>query len=406
MSKYVLKNDHPLIPREQSYAIDRKLLTVHSEDRDISKWPNANQFELQLPQTYTNVETLALVQYSFPIYYNVFSNQNQNTMITISVNVVGVAGWGQTPPLTVTIEPGFYSPNQLAIEMENKLNLAVRSLGAASLATYSNFKVIYNEVQQRLMFGNRSDPFTFIYNAPEMYDSEPCNTSCPPATNQINQPQPSAASRWNRYTNWGLGYNLGFVKYLYGQCGLDTTNANTAAAASVIGDQKVYYIRSSVPSDLGQTWLPVGSGQTGYVLIPPNPPSMNGESAIYLEIDKYNYQDEMQPYSEHTSNSRNNDYNGIANASFAKIPILAKPTQIVSDLEYQYSSSLQDSTDGGISSFFPPLDKVSKLKFKFRYHDGTLVDFGGQNFSFIIALYCYRDEISRSKHLRVPFMTV
>jgi hypothetical protein len=203
-----------------------------------------------------------------------------------------------------------------------------------------------------------------------------------------------------------LGYNLGFVKYLYGQCGSDTANANTAAAASVIGDQKVYYIRSNVPSDLGQTWLPVGSGQTGYVLIPPNPPSMNGDSACYLEIDKYNYQDEMQPYSEHTSNSRNNDYNGIANASFAKIPIIAKPTQIVSYLEYQYNSSLQDSSNGGISSFFPPLDKVSKLKFKFRYHDGTLVDFGGQNFSFVIALYCYRDELSRSKHLRVPFMTV
>jgi hypothetical protein len=69
MSKYVLKNDHPLIPREQKFSIDRKLLTVHSEDRDINKWPNANHFELQLPQTYTNVETIALVEYNFPIYY-------------------------------------------------------------------------------------------------------------------------------------------------------------------------------------------------------------------------------------------------------------------------------------------------------------------------------------------------
>ena len=56
-----------------------------------------------------------------------------------------------------------------------------------------------------------------------------------------------------------------------------------------------------------------------------------------------------------------------------------------------------------MSSFFPPLDKLSKLKFKFRYHDGTLVDFGGQNFSFTIALYTYRDEIARSSQLRIPF---
>jgi hypothetical protein len=171
----------------------------------------------------------------------------------------------------------------------------------------------------------------------------------------------------------------------------------------VSGDQKVYYVNSSSSSQ-GTTWLPVGSGNTGYVLIPPNPPSLNGDSAMYMEIDKYNYQDEMQPYSENTSSGRCNDYNGIVNASFAKIPLLTKPTQIVSQLEYQFGNNPPDTAEG-ISSFFPPLDKLSKLKFKFRYHNGTLVDFGGQNFSFTIALYCYRDEIARSKGLRIPFIT-
>ena len=404
MSKYVLKNDHPLIPREQTYTIDRKLLTVHSEDRDINKWPSANQFELQLPQTYTNVETIALVEYNFPINYNMFSNQNQNTIITVYVNIL--AGWGGTqPPLTITIEPGFYNPAQLAYEMENKLNLAVRALGDPTLVNYSNFKVFYDEVRRRLLFGNTSDPFIFIYNAPESYDSEPCYTSCPPGQSQTAQP--SAIIRWNQYTNWGLGYNLGFIKYLCGQCGsrATTQSANTAAGLPVIGDQKVYYLPSATGgTDLGYTWLPVGFGNTGYVLIPPNPPSLNGDSAMYMELDKYNYQDEMQPYSEHTSNTRNNDYNGIVNAAFAKIPILTKPTKIVSLLEYQYGNTPNDTSEG-MSSFFPPLDKLRKLKFKFRYHDGTLVDFGGQNFSFTIVLYCYRDEIARSKHLRVPYLS-
>jgi hypothetical protein len=405
MSKYVLKNDHPLIPREQTFAIDRKLLTVHSEDRDINKWPNANHFELQLPQTYTNVETLALVEYNFPIYYNTFSTQNQNTIITVYVNILG--GWGETqPPLTIIIEPGFYDPVQLAYEMENKLNLAVRALGDTSLIAYSNFKVFYDEVRQRLLFGNTSDPFTFIYNAPESYDSEPCYTSCPPA-NATQPGQPSAIIRWNQYTNWGLGYNLGFIKYQCVQCGsrATTQSANTAVASSVTGDQKVYYKPSATGgTNIGYTWLPVGSGNTGYVLIPPNPPSLNGDSAMYMELDKYNYQDEMQPYSEHTSNTRHNDYNGIVNAAFAKIPILSKPTKIISLLEYQYGNEPPDTAEG-MSSFFPPLIKLSKFKFKFRYHDGTLVDFGGQNFSFTIALYCYRDEIARSKHLRIPYVS-
>ena len=405
MSKYVLKADHPLIPREQTFAIDRKLMSVHSEDRDINKWPNANHFELQLPQTYTNVETLALVEYNFPINYNTFSTQNQNTIITVYVDILGT--WGATqPPLTITIEPGFYSPTQLAIMMENKLNLAVRALDPtlSYLTNYSSFKVFYDEVRQRLLFGNVSDPFTFIYNVPESYNSEPCYTSCPPA--QTQTAQPSATSRWNQYTNWGLGYNLGFIKYNCGQCGsiATTQSANTATALPVIGDQNAYYLQSTTVNNLGYTWLPVGSGNTGYVLTPPNPPSLNGDSVIYMELDKCNYQDEMQPYSEHTNNSRNNDYNGIVNAAFAKIPILTKPTKIISLLEYQYGNEPPDTAEG-MSSFFPPLDKLSKFKFKFRYHDGTLVDFGGQNFSFTIALYCYRDEIARSKHLRIPYVS-
>jgi hypothetical protein len=68
-----------------------------------------------------------------------------------------------------------------------------------------------------------------------------------------------------------------------------------------------------------------------------------------------------------------------------------------------YGDEPQD-TSQGFSTFFPPLDKLSKLKFKFRYHDGTLVNFGGQNFSFTVALYMYRDEIARSKQLRAPFV--
>ena len=36
---YNLHNSNQLITNEQNYVLDRKLLTVHSEDRDIKKWP-------------------------------------------------------------------------------------------------------------------------------------------------------------------------------------------------------------------------------------------------------------------------------------------------------------------------------------------------------------------------------
>ena len=405
MSKYVLKNDHPLIPREQTFSVNRKLITVHSEDRDINKWPNANHFELQLPQTYTNVETIALVEYSFPTYYYTFSNEAQNTKITFTANI-SMAGHGETDPVVVTISPGFYSPTQLAAEMQNQLNLAVRAL-SSSLASYDNFRVFYDEVRQRLLFGNTTDPFTFVYNAPESYDEEPCYAPC--TSVQVQTPGPSATIRWNQYTNWGLGYNLGFVKCLPSECGNPNSafNANQAVASAVTSSQRVNYVinpnSSTAPYPTGYEWLTVAPGATGYVLVPPNPPSLNGHSDMYAEIDKYNYLDEMQPYSAHTSNSRNNDYNGVVNAAFAKIPLRTKPTKIVSSLEYMYGDEPQDTTQG-FATFFPPLDKLSKLKFKFRYHDGTLVNFGGQNFSFTVALYTYRDEIARSKQLRAPFV--
>ena len=410
MSKYVLKQDHPLIPREQTYSINRKLITVHSEDRDINKWPNANHFELQLPQTYANVETIALVEYTFPTYHYTFSNENQNTKITF-VATITTASYGTTDPIIITIEPGFYSPTQLATEMQNKLNLAVRALHA-SLASYDNFRVFYDEVRQRLLFGNREDAFKFVYSTPynppetidaNSYKSDPCYTPC--IYNSTAQPpQPSATIRWNQYTNWGLGYNLGFVKCMQSECGnaTDVNNANTATATAVTKSQSVYYINPSPPT-IGYEWLTVAAGKTGHVLIPPNPPNLNGHTDMYMELDKYNYEDEMQPYSAHTNNSRHNDYNGIVNAAFAKIPLRIKPTKIVSMFEYTYGDDPPD-TSQGFATFFPPLDKLSKLKFKFRYHDGTLVDFGGQNFSFTVALYTYRDEIARSKQLRAPFV--
>ena len=413
MSKYVLKNDHPLIPREQTFSVNRKLITVHSEDRDINKWPNANHFELQLPQTYTNVETIALVEYSFPTYYYTFSNESQNTQITFTA--------GTTSPITITISPGFYSHTQLAAEMQNQLNLAMRP----SFASYDKFRVFYDEVRQRFLFGNTTDPFTLFYNEPyappnskdvqnyrtdaNSYKSEPCYAPCisTSAAALSASVQPSAAIRWNQYTNWGLGYNLGFVKCLPIVCGNpnDVFNANKATAIPVTSSQRVNYVinpnSSTSPYPIGYEWLTVSG--TGYVLVPPNPPSLNGYSDMYMDIDKYNYLDEMQPYSTHTSNSCNNDYNGIVNSAFAKIPLRTKPTKIVSALEYMYGDEPQD-TFQGFSTFFPPLDKLSKLKFKFRYHDGTLVDFGGQNFSFTVALYMYRDEIARSKQLRAPFV--
>ena len=84
MSRYPqfnVGNDNQLIRRQNTYNCNRKLVTIHSEDRDISKWPNSNHFEITLPQDLINVQSLRLVEIQLPANYYVFSNALQNTKL-------------------------------------------------------------------------------------------------------------------------------------------------------------------------------------------------------------------------------------------------------------------------------------------------------------------------------------
>ena len=40
MSNFNLQTSHPLIQSEQTFVLDRKVISVHSIDRDYKKWPN------------------------------------------------------------------------------------------------------------------------------------------------------------------------------------------------------------------------------------------------------------------------------------------------------------------------------------------------------------------------------
>jgi len=119
-----------------------------------------------------------------------------------------------------------------------------------------------------------------------------------------------------------------------------------------------------------------------------------GDDVIYMELEKYNSIDEITPYSQATNNTYKNDYNGIVNSAFAKIPITATP-----------DSQLIPSRTGlleNVSQYNPPIDKIRKLKFTFRYHDGRLVEFKDAPFNFTIAFGQLKDEIARDYTIRIP----
>jgi hypothetical protein len=148
------------------------------------------------------------------------------------------------------------------------------------------------------------------------------------------------------------------------------------------------------PDASGVVLLP-GADFYAYYIASPNTISMFGDSAIYMEFDKFNTIDELKPYVERTNNMYNNDYNGRVNSAFAKIPVTAGGQ----------SSQIFDSRNGflqNVSQYHPPIDKIKKAKFKFRYHDGRLVDFKDNNFNFTIAFNQLKDEIARDYVVRVP----
>ena len=83
---YNVNNNHPLITNSQDYALNRKYVSIHSEDRDFLKYPNSSLFEIELPEDLLNVSTVKVSDWQLPLVYNVYSIQNNNITMTFKIN--------------------------------------------------------------------------------------------------------------------------------------------------------------------------------------------------------------------------------------------------------------------------------------------------------------------------------
>ena len=364
MSRQNVMQNHPLIPREQTYVLDRKILSIHSNDRDINKWPLANNFEVNLPEPLTNVQSMRLVMVTLPNEQYVFSNEYQNTQMTFTVSS-GCTGAGT---YTIAICEGSYEPEQLAAEIQTKMNNAV---AAAIPAPYDEFRVYYNPVTNRICFGHKSCGFSLDFNVRHKYPF---------------------ICRWQvdvfkHYLRWGLPAYLGYDKKVY-TATLTPPNDSLGGLAA-LGDP-------FGPDFLATPWLDGAPAPPGnhYIDCSQNAIDIDGDSVIYMEMEKYNTIDEIEPYSENTMGACNNDYNGKVNSAFAKIPVSRRPFGHVLDSINGFL--------GNVSQYQPPIERIVKLRFRFRYHDGRFVDFRNVPFSFSLEMNMLRDEQPRAMRIRVP----
>ena len=176
-----MNHHHPLIKTSHNFVLDRKVLFIDSNDRDIERWPSASEFEINCPQNYNNVESLRLSSINLPnFFYNISEQLRTNKMI-IEFNGSHV----------ITLEDGYYNYTQLQIALETELQ---------AIQSESVFEVSYNSITRKFTFLNDSNQFIFRFDLPNSYDCSKTNYK---------------TDVYAQHSNWGLGYILGFDKKKY-----------------------------------------------------------------------------------------------------------------------------------------------------------------------------------------------
>ena len=397
-------SSHPIIDRIQNYQLDRKLLSVHSTDRDIESWPFAFEFQFKTPQPYYNVQTLRLSDISLPETRYNFSTLLQNNKFRIRL-LDGVAA-SQTnishdekeelgdPGFylgiyDIILPDGFYDPCILQNSLNNLINETIsNTIGS----TYNNFVVIYNPAAFQFSFGNKTDSFQLLFDYKFTYDlndiiPQGYKNSC--AENNVSTEAAEAfkirtcklltkgrirssfQNVFNNTTYWGFPYYLGYEKQVY------TSVSPCSPITKFWGDGSI---------------LINTSGTYVYPVLRSN--LISADRTIYMELGKWNSMDELAPFPKDENSSHSREQNYRVNSAFAKLPSIIAPPGIA----FFSASGFQRN----ITWMIPPAERIESFFVKFRYHDGMPVDFGNIEYTFTLEIGCLRNQFATQKNVNLP----
>lgn len=377
---------HPIIERVQNYNLHRKLLTIHSSDRDTRAWPFSHEFSIKCPQQYINIQSMRLLEIQLPAMYYNFSNAKQNTTFIVELLTGDYIG-----EYTITIPDGFYNPTSLQNVIEYHLNKTI-TLTNELITSYTGFKVFYNEVTEKYSFGNNLDCFHLLFDKEILYIQPCCPKNNPPEKDPSICSCDCIASRngpcgqlnpvFNNSSNWGFPYYIGYEKKIY------TSDMSQNPRDIEYLPQPNYWLTPNNPGDIIyyiDSFLQKDIRVFKFLQSEP----------IYLEIDKWNTYDELQPYAQDNSNSSyTSKNNGSINTAFAKIATTIYPT-----------GQQFDSRNGllqNVAYFDPVIERIQDFKFKFRYHDGTPVWFDDVEFNFTLEINQLQNEIPKKYNVNIP----
>jgi len=378
-------NSHPIIPNAKSYFTENKFVAINSEDRNILKYPNSSSFEIELPQDYTNIQSVRLSQFSFPSKHNLFSISNNNIYMTFKIteiynpivnglteqvleNIYNGLTSNLNNSYVITIEEGNYYPLQMATELTNKMNDSVtKALHkyfndnniTTSFIKYDRFKIVYNEVSKKLWFGNSSDKFLLE-----------------PIIDQQSQSQSQCENRYveELYINDGLPSRLGLPQEIVTSIKVDSVD-NIPRFYYGYDNAEGYWLSSPL------------IGSSGYIIESQFEIDLIGQTSMFLDIDGLNCIDTTSIYNDNTFTRHTNLTNGVVNSSFARISIPEK-------MNNQYYFDDIGTGDGPYKLFNPPAERIRRLKVKLKFHNGQLVNFGNFKYTFMLEFKLRKQHIS------------
>ena len=340
--------NHELIDRLQNFTLDRKILYIDTNDRDINRWPSPCDFEISCPQNYVNVESIRLVNIqTINKIYNI-SEYLQNNKLILNID---------NNKILIKLDDGYYNFDQLQNSLQNELNNEIKDLYDPS------FVVKFNQVNRKMYIGYPSQEFSLDFETPNELNYDLVNlynNKC--SNNYVNV--------YDQYSKWGLGHILGFNKSIYNSSNNNNNNKFQYESTYWIGDE------------LTNT----------NIIEPPNCVDLDENRQIFIEVEKLNKADEIKPF---VIDKINNTNSGIVNSFFAKTPIvLVNENQNINNKECYIE---------GASYFQPPLDKISKLKIKLRYHNGMMIDLQNNNISLTFEINQIRNEM-KDYNVRKPYL--
>lgn len=359
--------NHPLIPRKNNVIIEKKHVTIHTEDRDtrlksdgITPVENQNNFSIQLPDHLENISYVQLKNIQIPTYYINISEKYKNNKIIVS--------YGVSTSYTVAIPDGFYTPLSLLSQL---YSLTFKDYGSGNVTSFIDpisleiGKLIFSTNNTKL--ANAS--ITLSFNNINYHTVATCNSKISDLNHDFS----------NTVKKWGLGYTLGFDK------------CNTFT---------IIYDASGNIDEIQIDNETLNDGVNNIILVSPqNDIRLDYLKTIYLEVNDFNVISEKKPDNGNRNDTFNNGYYGTGGAALAKIPVLSIADGITPGfnlLSSLISSDYLETRKVFLNSFDT---RVHKLNFKFRDHNGSLIDFNDQDFTFTLEFGLVREVPNRSLNI-------